>query len=72
MKVFDSAELVVLPDPVPSVSRDPKDDIFLACAVVGHARYLVSEDLDLLVLKEYKGVRIVNIPTFFQIIQSLA
>src|SRR5438046_2635008 len=37
LSIFDSAELVTLPDPIPSISRDPKDDIFVACAVAGQA-----------------------------------
>jgi len=41
-------------------SRDPKDDKFLACAVEGHAHYLVSSDRDLLDLRAYSGVAIVN------------
>lgn len=31
--IFDKAELIELPDEILSVSRDPKDDIFLACAL---------------------------------------
>jgi len=40
--------------------RDPKDDKFLACAVVGEADYLVSSDRDLLDMKRYQGVAILN------------
>ena len=40
--------------------RDPKDDKFLACAVEGRAHYLVSSDQDLLDIKTYRGVAIVN------------
>ena len=40
--------------------RDPKDDKFLACAVEGKAHYLVSSDTDLLDMKSYRGVVIVN------------
>ena len=40
--------------------RDPKDDKFLACAVEGKAHYLVSSDKDLLDMKSYRGVAIVN------------
>jgi len=40
--------------------RDPKDDKFLACAVEGKAHYLVSSDKDLLDMKAYRGVAIVN------------
>ena len=37
--------------PVPS--RDPDDDMFLLCALDGDADYLVSEDDDLLSLKNH-------------------
>jgi uncharacterized protein len=40
--------------------RDPKDDKFLACAVEGRCHYLVSSDKDLLDMKAYRGVAIVN------------
>jgi hypothetical protein len=40
--------------------RDPKDDKFLACAVEGRAHYLVSSDRDLLELRHYRGVAVVN------------
>jgi hypothetical protein len=40
--------------------RDPKDDKFLACAVEGKAHYLVSSDRDLLEMRRYCDVAIVN------------
>jgi hypothetical protein len=40
--------------------RDPKDDKFLACAVEGQAHYLVSSDRDLLDMRRYQDVAIVN------------
>jgi len=40
--------------------RDPKDDKFLACAVEGQAHYLVSSDRDLLDMRRYREVAIVN------------
>jgi putative PIN family toxin of toxin-antitoxin system len=40
--------------------RDPKDDKFLACAVEGGAHYLVSSDRDLLDMRHYRDVAIVN------------
>ena len=36
--------------PVPP--SDPDDEVFLICAIDGHADYLVSEDRDLLSLKD--------------------
>ncbi len=59
----------VTPDMVPAVSRDPKDDIFLATAVTSGAQYLVTEDKDLLVLDPYQGIRIIDALAFLRIIQ---
>jgi putative PIN family toxin of toxin-antitoxin system len=57
------------PDMVPAVSRDSKDDIFLATAVTSGAQYLVTEDKDLLVLDPYQGIRILDALAFLRIIQ---
>jgi putative PIN family toxin of toxin-antitoxin system len=40
--------------------RDPKDDMFIGCAVSGRAKYIVSGDRDLLVLEQAMGVKIVT------------
>ena len=40
--------------------RDPKDDKFLACAVEGEAHYLVSSDKDLLDMRSFREVVILN------------
>lgn len=42
------------------ISRDPKDDKFLACAVEGKAHYLVSSDKDLLEIGQYESVCILS------------
>lgn len=42
------------------VSRDVKDDKFLACAVEGKADCIVSGDEDLLSIKEFEGIKIVS------------
>lgn len=56
--------------PIPEVSRDPKDNKFLATAVASEADYLVTEDTDLLDIKEYQGVRIIKAETFLLIIEE--
>lgn len=53
---------------LPSIARDPKDDKFLATAFAAAADYLVTEDQDLLVLKEYGGAKIVTAAAFLQIL----
>jgi putative PIN family toxin of toxin-antitoxin system len=53
---------------LPGVTRDPKDDPLVACAVEGGAAYLVSGDGDLLDLDEYEGVRVVPPGEFVEIL----
>jgi uncharacterized protein len=62
---------VVLPKPVPKIVRDAKDDIFLACAIVANAQYLISQDKDLLVLNPYESLQIVDIPTFWDVLKKI-
>jgi len=52
--------------------RDPKDDKFLACAVEGGAHYLVSSDRDLLDIRRYETVAIVNPGQFLLAIELFA
>jgi putative PIN family toxin of toxin-antitoxin system len=42
------------------VSRDADDDAVLACALAAQADLIVSGDADLLVLKQFQGIRIVT------------
>ena len=52
------------------VCRDPKDDMFLACAKTAKADYLVSEDNDLLVIGQHYTTAIVNVATFLTILEK--
>ena len=45
-------EVPQITDPIPAVTRDPKDDYLLVYALVGAADYLVTGDDDLLTLNE--------------------
>ena len=67
--IISQAEVVEIFD-VPRVSRDTKDDKFLATAKSAKADYLVSEDRDLLDLKEYEGIKIINVETFLKILED--
>jgi putative PIN family toxin of toxin-antitoxin system len=68
LDLLAQAEIVEL-DAVPAASRDPKDDKFLATAVAA-ADYLVTEDQDLLVLKEHAGTKIVPAATFLHLLEA--
>jgi putative PIN family toxin of toxin-antitoxin system len=63
IEILDRAEVVEIEE-IPAVSRDPKDDKFLATAAVAQADFLVTEDNDLLVLDPYEGCRIVTARRF--------
>jgi putative PIN family toxin of toxin-antitoxin system len=45
---------------VPNICRDPNDNMVIACAVDAHADYIVTGDEDLLILKKYKDIVIIN------------
>ena len=50
------------------ITRDLSDNIFLACAIEGHADYIVSGDDDLLALGSYQGISIVTAREFLRIL----
>lgn len=69
IRIISQAEAVEISD-IPTVSRDIQDDIFLATAKEAAAQYLVSADKDLLDLKDYQGIKIINAETFLQILEE--
>ena len=46
--------------PVPRICRDPYDDMIIACAIDAAADYIFTGDEDLLILKRYKDIIILN------------
>jgi putative PIN family toxin of toxin-antitoxin system len=56
--------------PLHVIERDPKDDMIIACAVAAQADYVVSRDLDLLDLGEYRGIQIVSPEDFVQYLRD--
>jgi predicted nucleic acid-binding protein len=52
------------------VCRDPNDDKYIECAIAAGAGYIISGDRDLLVLKEYGGVKIVNARDYLNIVEE--
>ena len=53
---------------LPGVTRDPKDDPLVACAVEGAAEYLVSGDKDLLDLGKHGEIQVVTPREFAEIL----
>lgn len=69
LKSINSAEIVKI-DKISSISRDPKDDKFLITAQTVDANYLISADRDLLDLKEYQGIQIIDAETFLKVLEE--
>jgi len=57
---------------LPGITRDPKDDPVVACAVEGGAGFIVSGDQDLLVLGTYGKVRMVTPREFLALLEAQA
>jgi uncharacterized protein len=64
------AHLTTLPSSIPPISRDPNDDMVLACAAVSQAAYLVARDKDLLILQRYQETEIVTPEKFIGILRE--
>jgi putative PIN family toxin of toxin-antitoxin system len=52
------------------ICRDPEDDKFLECAFWGQADYLISRDLDLLRIAEFREVHILSPERFVALLGS--
>lgn len=57
-------------DKVLRICRDPGDDFILETAVSGKTDYIVSGDADLLSLKKFRKIRIVDPKTFLAALRS--
>jgi len=54
------SEKIALKNVPKSISRDNDDDKILQCGLDGNVDYIVTGDKDLLVLREYKTIKIFN------------
>jgi uncharacterized protein len=52
------------------VCSDTSDNRFLECAVGGKANYFVTKNIRHFPLKEYRGVKIVRIRTFLEVLEK--
>ena len=57
---------------LPSIqaSRDPSDDMVIACAQGASAPYIVTRDKDLLVLKTYQGITMIRPEEFIHLVRK--
>lgn len=69
--LFASGRTVLVePEVIPAVARDPDDDLVLACAVEGAVDYIVSLDKDLLDLGQHQGIPIVTPAQLLEVLRG--
>lgn len=69
-RLLERQSIIVSPANIEKICRDPFDDYVLAAAKEGGVDYLVTEDKDLLTLKGYNEIKIVNMSTFGAILDK--
>lgn len=60
VKVRKASEVVAIIEKVSIITRDPKDNKILECAVAGNADLIVTLDQDLIRLKSFRGIGIIH------------
>lgn len=68
--IYRKADILPPLAEVPSYTRDPKDDKFIACALAGNAKFVISVDKDLLVLGALQDVRIMTPYDFLNCVEA--
>ena len=68
IRAIQDLTLIVQPHSHLSVCRDESDNRVLECAVDGQADYLVSGDIHLLELQTFRGVDILTVRDFLDLL----
>jgi len=69
-QLHEEAEIVTPPRLDERVSRDKDDDVVLATALTGKADVIVTSDEDLVVLKKFRGIRILPPRQFLELLDT--
>ena len=62
-KVFISGKLK-------GICRDKEDDDIIECGILCGADYLITGDIDLLVIESYRNIKIVTVKKYFEIVDN--
>jgi putative PIN family toxin of toxin-antitoxin system len=69
LKIYEAEASVIKPGPLPKqICRDPDDDEVLAVAIAAEAEMILTGDKDLLVLKQFQGIRILSPRQFVELL----
>jgi putative PIN family toxin of toxin-antitoxin system len=62
------AEIIKIKTHLPQIAENPKDNMIVETGLDGKADYIVSGDKHLLILKEFKGIKIVNVEKMLKLL----
>lgn len=71
LEIIRIKAIIVRPEIKITVCRDASDNIILETAIASDAKIIVSNDLDLLTLKSFRDIPIVNPRQFIKILRKL-
>ena len=54
------------PYSIDGITEDPKDDMFIACALEERADYIISRDPHLRNIKHFQRIQVVDVTTFIE------
>lgn len=66
--VLSVATFVRPEEKIDVIKEDPDDNMVLECGVAAHVDYIVTGDLDLLKLKEFRGIKIRKAKEFLNLL----
>ncbi len=66
--ILEKSLVVVSSEEVDIVKNDPDDNKFIEAALEAQAEYIVSQDKHLLLIKEYRGIKIVHPDDFLELL----
>lgn len=69
-QIVSLSEIVIPTEKIMAVKNDPDDDIIIECALAGNVDFIISQDKDLIRLKEFRGIPIIKPEEFLEIIRN--
>lgn len=69
-RILAVSQVVMPTETLTIIERDPDDNRVLEAAVEGNCQYIVTGDKDLLVLKNYKKIKILTAREFLDVFES--
>ena len=72
IKIIESYSIKLFPQNIEEeISRDKDDNKILQCGLEGNVDFIISGDGDLLILKNYKSIKIVNPKEYLNIFENM-